>query len=79
MVLHVVNGHDTTDLIDLSDVPGRTMVWCDPLHDGPVPGGVSDPELIDVRAAFLASSDDRVEDVAETLSWGWWIVMPVIL
>jgi hypothetical protein len=66
-VLHVANGHATMRLIELSGVPGRTMVWCDPLHDGPVPGGVSDDELVRVRAAFLAASADDVDGVVADL------------
>lgn len=43
------------------------MVWCDPLHDGPVPGDVSDDELIRVRARFLASKDEEVDEIAADL------------
>jgi len=66
-LLHVANGHATTGLIELSNVPGRTMVWCDPLYDGPVPGNVSDDELIGVRATFLAASEEDVDAVAADL------------
>lgn len=66
-VLHVANGHATTGLIELSSVGGRTMVWCDPLYDGPVPGNVSDEELLRLRGAFLASPDDDVNDVVAGL------------
>ena len=69
-LLHVANGHATTGLIELSSVPGRTMVWCDPLYDGPVPGNVSEEELLRLRAAFLASSDEDVDDVtADLRNW----------
>jgi len=68
-LLHVANGHATTGLIELSSVPGRTMVWCDPLYDGPVPGNVSDEELLRVRADFLAGPDDTVDDVAADLRY----------
>src|SRR5262245_12900440 len=68
-LLHVANGHATTGLIELSTVPGRTMVWCDPLYDGPVPGNVSEDELLRLRAAFLSSSDDTVDDVAADLRY----------
>jgi hypothetical protein len=66
-LLHVANGHATTGLLELSGVPGRTMVWCDPLYDGPVPGNVSDEELLRVRAEFLASPGDRIDDVIADL------------
>jgi hypothetical protein len=69
-LLHVANGHATTGLIELSAVPGRTMVWCDPLYDGPVPSDVSDDELVRVRGKFLASSDDDVDEViADLRNW----------
>ena len=68
-MLHVANGHATTGLIELAGLPGRTMVWCDPLYDGPVPGDVSDEELLRVRAAFLASSDEDIDDVVADLRY----------
>ena len=67
-VLHVANGHCTTGLIELSGVPGRTMTWADPLNDGPVPGNVSDEELLRIRAAFL--SPEHVDETAADLA-GW--------
>ena len=70
MILHVANGHCTTRLIESSGLPGRTMVWCDPLNDGPVPGTVSDEELLRTRAAFLAGTPEEVDEVAADLA-GW--------
>jgi hypothetical protein len=69
-ILHVANGHVTTSLIELSSVPGRTMVWADPLTNGPVPGTVPDAELVRVRAGFLAESPDDVADIVADLA-GW--------
>lgn len=69
-VLHVANGHCTTRLIEDAGVPGRTQIWADPLHDGPVPD-VRDEELVPVRAAFLAGAPNvTVDDVAADLR-GW--------
>ena len=68
MILHVANGHCTTGLIEASGLPGRTTIWADPLHDGPVPGNVSDDELLRVRAAFLAGTPDQVDQVAADLA-----------
>lgn len=51
--LHVANGHCTTRLIEAAGLPGRTSIWADPLHDGPVPD-VNDEQLIPIRAAFIA-------------------------
>jgi hypothetical protein len=69
-MLHVANGHCTTRLIEASGVPGRTMVWCDPLHEGPVPGNVSDEELLRLRAAFLAGTPEDIDGVVADLA-GW--------
>ena len=66
-ILHIANGHATTGLIELSGLPGRTEVWADPLNEGPVPGNLSDDELLMVRARFLAPSDDARNDVADDL------------
>jgi hypothetical protein len=68
MILHVANGHSTTALIEQSAVPGRTMVWCDPLNEGPVPGNVSDEELLRLRAEFLAGDPADVAEVAADLT-----------
>ena len=55
--LHVANGTCTTDLIVAAGIPGAVSIWADPLYEGPVPGGLSDDELLDVRAGFLGSPD----------------------
>ena len=68
MILHVANGHCTTELIEAAGLPGRTTIWADPLHDGPVPGDVSDDELLRVRATFLAGTPDQVDQVAADLA-----------
>jgi len=52
--LHVANGSATTRLIRAASIPGTVSIWADPLYEGPVPGGLSDAELADVRARFLA-------------------------
>jgi hypothetical protein len=47
------------------------MVWADPLHEGPVPGGVSEDELVRVRAGYLAPlTPHHADDVAADLR-GW--------
>lgn len=69
-MLHVANGHATTALIERAALAGRSMVWADALYDGPVPGDVSDEELLRVRAAFLASSPEGVNAVLADLQ-GW--------
>jgi hypothetical protein len=52
--LHVANGHCTTALIERAGLRGKTSIWADPLHEGPVPD-VGDDQLIRVRAAFIAN------------------------
>lgn len=51
--LHVANGDCTTRLIERTGLPGKTSIWADALHDGPVPD-VGDDELVRIRAAFIA-------------------------
>ena len=64
--LHVANGHCTTRLIEAAAIPGTRSIWADPLYEGPVPGGLSDEELLHVRARFLA--DDTEAGYADTVS-----------
>jgi hypothetical protein len=52
--LHVANGNCTTRLIEAAGIPGTLSIWADPLYEGPVPGGLTDQELLHVRARFLA-------------------------
>jgi hypothetical protein len=51
--LHVANGTCTTRLIESAGIPGARSIWADPLYEGPVPAGLSDAELRDVRRRFL--------------------------
>lgn len=57
--LHVANGGCTTSVIEAAGIPGRRSVWCDPLYDGPVPGGLDDDALLKVRARFLAAPTEE--------------------
>jgi len=56
--LHIANGSATTNLIEAARIPGRSSVWADVLYDGPVPGDVSDAELLRVRARHLSGLAD---------------------
>jgi hypothetical protein len=56
--LHVANGTCTTRTIEASGIPGACSIWADPLYEGPVPGAVSDTELLDIRMRFLAGPAD---------------------
>jgi hypothetical protein len=66
--LHVANGTSTTMTIDAAGISGACSIWADPLYEGPVPAGLSDDELLDVRMRFLAGegpSPDPVNDLRE--------------
>ncbi|MDJ0867320.1 MAG: DUF1835 domain-containing protein [Myxococcota bacterium] len=54
-MLHVTNGDVAAQRIERSGLPGTVLPWRDVLHDGPVPGGLSEAELRAVRARYLAS------------------------
>jgi hypothetical protein len=62
--LHVANGHCTTRLIETAGLPGRTSIWADALHDGPVPD-VGDAQLVRIRAEFIADGLDVSADEVE--------------
>ena len=57
--LHVANGTSTTRIIKSAGIPGARSIWADPLHEGPVPAGLSDSELLDVRRQYFAGPGDR--------------------
>jgi len=54
--LHVTNGDSTEVTLRETGLAPRIVVWRDVLHEGPVPA-VSDAELRDTRARFLAGAD----------------------
>jgi hypothetical protein len=54
--LHVANGTCTTRLIEAAGLPGARSIWADPLYEGPVPAGLSDEQLIEVRTRYLTGS-----------------------
>jgi hypothetical protein len=62
--LHVANGTSTTRIIESAGIPGMSSIWADPLYEGPVPGGLTDAELLDVRVRHHAGPRD--------LDWTAW-------
>src|ERR1700736_3884694 len=52
-MLHITNGQSVS--LDRAGVPGRIIFWVDPLHDGPVPAGLSLEQLSRVRERFLGN------------------------
>jgi hypothetical protein len=64
--LHVANGTCTTQVIAAAGIPGALSIWADPLYEGPVPGGLTDAELLDVRRRFLEGPAlDPVNDMRQ--------------
>ena len=63
--LHVANGTSVTMTLEAAGVPGLMSIWADPLHDGPVPAGLSDDELREVRGGHLAGDapPDPINDM----------------
>jgi hypothetical protein len=55
--LHVTNGDITVDLLGRAGLTRHALSWADVLHEGPVPGGLSDDGLRRVRAQFIAAAD----------------------
>jgi len=69
--LHVANGTCTTRIIESAGIPGTLSIWADPLHEGPVPGGLTDAELLDLRARYLAGPTDQahINPVNDLRQW----------
>lgn len=61
-MLHVANGTSVTDTLALTGIPGARSIWADPLHDGPVPGGLTDDELVEVRTRYHLGDREPDED-----------------
>jgi len=66
-LLHVANGSSVTDTLALTGIPGLRLIWADPLHEGPVPSGLTDDELVEVRTRYLlrfaVADSDRSNDL----------------
>ena len=69
--LHVANGTCTTSIIRAAGIPGLRSQWADVLNEGPVPGGLSDEELVAVRERFLVGPDANLEDEHENSLRTW--------
>ena len=67
--LHVANGTATTSIIAAASIPGRLSIWADPLYEGPVPAGLSDAELVDVRSRYLAGPTAQADPVNDLKEW----------
>jgi hypothetical protein len=69
--LHVANGTCTTSIIREAGIPGLRSQWADVLYEGPVPGGLTDEELVAVRERFLVGPDANLEDEHENSLRTW--------
>jgi hypothetical protein len=73
--LHVANGTSTTRTIEAAGIPGQLSIWADPLDEGPLPPGLDDTELLEVRRRYLAgtlaaaSDDPTVDPVNDLRRW----------
>jgi len=54
-MLHITSGDIMVGVLKAAGMPGTYLAWRDILHDGPVPAGLSLPELSRVRVEFIAS------------------------
>lgn len=61
--LHVTNGTSVTMTMANAALPGAYSIWADPLYAGPVPGGLDDAELLEVRARYLGPADMTEHDI----------------
>jgi hypothetical protein len=62
--LHVANGTCTTRIIAAAGIAGVRSIWADPLYEGPVPGELTDAELLAIRMQFLSGPGE--------LDWAAW-------
>jgi hypothetical protein len=68
-LLHVANGTSTTMTIEAAGIPGTTSIWADPLHDGPVPGGLDDDALTALRTEHHALSPESADPTNDMRRW----------
>jgi len=67
--LHVANGLSVTGTLEAAGVPGQMSIWGDVLYEGPVPAGLSDDELMEVRRQFLAGDSPPVDPRIDLRVW----------
>ena len=69
--LHVANGTCTTSIIRAAGIPGLRSQWADVLYEGPVPGGLTDEELVAIRERFLVGPDANLDDEGDNSLRTW--------
>lgn len=70
-VLHVLNGDATRIPLEASATPGDFTVWLDTLHEGPVPAGLTDEELRDLRVRYVADRFGMDETEVSNMARRW--------
>jgi hypothetical protein len=68
-LLHVANGTSVTDTLESAGISGLTSIWADPLHEGPVPDGLDDDALLDLRAQHHAGSPAAADPRNDMRRW----------
>jgi hypothetical protein len=68
-LLHVANGTSVTTTLEVAGIPGTMSIWADPLHDGPVPGGIDDDALMEVRRQHHAASPAAADPRNDMRQW----------
>lgn len=64
MTLHITNGDTTVTVMESAGIGGEFLPWCDVLHEGPVPAGLTLEEMSESRARFIADSGWQTDDKA---------------
>lgn len=54
-MLHITNGDSAVQVMRRASLTGSILPWRDALHEGPVPAGMTLPDLSDLRARFIAA------------------------
>jgi len=67
--LHVTNGACVTGTLEQSTVRGTYLAYPDVLIDGPVPAGLTDAEMRDVRVRFIVERGWCGEEDARREEW----------
>ncbi|HTF38568.1 MAG TPA: DUF1835 domain-containing protein [Blastocatellia bacterium] len=66
-MLHIHNGDSTAGTLREFGFPGEHKAFQEVLMEGPVPGGLSPDEWLEVRARFLAEAYEKVENCKKDL------------
>jgi hypothetical protein len=64
MTLHITNGDTTVTVMESAGIGGEFLPWCDVLHEGPVPAGLTLEEMSETRARFIADSGCQTDEKA---------------